>query len=432
MKLNHFKKVINVSFGILLILIFIVGCKNIKNQNNDNPPKNDDPEPTEYPTQLLQPEDFTYLGAFRLPGGSNGSNWEYSGSAMAYYPNGDPNGSDDGFPGSIYSVGHDWLMFVSEITIPVPVLSQDKNPNDLSCATTLQGFKNVRTGIGQLEQFQEIIRVGMEYLPKQGSQTSGKIYMSWGQHLQEEDENFASHMWCDLNLTNSQGAWQVGDYSLYSANDYMFEIPKAWSEDYTPGMRLATGRFRDGGWSGQGPSIFAIGPWNHGNPPPNDFAIDAIPLLLYSSSYVEDSTAHKMSNYHHSDEWSGGAWLTTDDKSAIIFVGTKGFGNCWYGNPDGPCLECDDRGWWSDSFKAQIIFYDPSDIAAVAKGEKQPYEPQPYASMIIDPFLFHITSQQQVNHVRAVCFDPSRKILYIIEPLADGDKSIVHAWKVEN
>ncbi|MFQ5434657.1 MAG: hypothetical protein ACE5FD_07255, partial [Anaerolineae bacterium] len=51
------------------------------------------------PAQLIQPPDLSYLGAFRLPEGSGGSSWEYSGYAMAFYPGGDPDGPDDGFPG---------------------------------------------------------------------------------------------------------------------------------------------------------------------------------------------------------------------------------------------------------------------------------------------------------------------------------------------
>ena len=42
----------------------------------------------------------------------------------AYYPDGDPEG-DDGYPGSIFGIGHDQTQYVSEISIPVPVASRD-------------------------------------------------------------------------------------------------------------------------------------------------------------------------------------------------------------------------------------------------------------------------------------------------------------------
>jgi hypothetical protein len=138
-----------------------------------------------------------------------------------------------------------------------------------------------------------------------------------------------------------------------------------------------------------------------------------------------------MVDYHHADEWSGGAWLTAGSKSAVIFVGTKGLGACWYGNPDGPCLDCEDRGWWSDRFVGQVLFYDPADLATVAQGEAETWKPQPYARLDIDEYLYHVESSQQKHHVGAAAFDRERGLLYVFEPLADGDKSLVHAWQVK-
>jgi len=35
---------------------------------------------------VIHPEDLTYLGAFRLPDASGGSNWEYSGHGLTHRP----------------------------------------------------------------------------------------------------------------------------------------------------------------------------------------------------------------------------------------------------------------------------------------------------------------------------------------------------------
>ena len=391
------------------------------------------------PTQRLQPGEVVYHGAFRLPDGSGGSSWEYSGDAMAYYPNSDPSGPPDGYPGTIFGVGHDWQKYVSEISIPAPVISLSHNPDELNTATTAQEFRDVRAGVGSLNVLQEMPRVGMEYLPAQGSQTSAKLYLCWGGHLQDEEECVASHMWCDLDLSNSRGAWWIGDYSPYSVNDYMFEIPEAWANANTPGMLLATGRFRDGGWSGQGPALFACGPWNQGNPPAPDTVLPATRLLLYSSTATDEPPYHTLDNYHHADEWTGGAWLTAGEQAAVVFIGTKGWGDCWYGLPDGtvwpdePPFPSDpegQRGWWSTGFVAQMIFYDANDLAAVARGTMPPHGPQPYATLDIDQYLYGVVGAQQKSHVAAACFDRERGYLYVFEPRADGDKSLVHVWAV--
>jgi hypothetical protein len=385
--------------------------------------------PPEPPSQLVQPGDLVYAGAFRLPDGPEEIGWTWSGEAMTYYPGGDPSGPADGYPGSIFGTGHNWNQWVSEISIPMPVDSPAKNLSNLNTATTLQAFHNVRGSLFDHLDF-EIPRAGLAYLPKQGTQTTGKLHFCWGQHMQEGGQ-VVSHGWCELDLSNPQpaGAWYMGDYSNYSTNDYLFAIPRTWAEANTPGKYLATGRFRDGGWSGQGPSLFAYGPWQAGNPPPTGTRLQATPLLLYDDSNTGGSRT--MTNYQHADEWSGGAWLTAGDKAAVIFVGTKGQGDCWYGNADGPCLDCEDRGWWSDRFVGQILFYDPSDLAAVARGEMGTWEPQPYAALEIDDVLYHIGSSQQKYHLGAASFDRERGLLYIFEPLVDEEKSLVHAWRVE-
>jgi hypothetical protein len=59
-----------------------------------------------------------------------------------------------------------------------------------------------------------------------------------------------------------------------------------------------------------------------------------------------------------------------------------------------------------------------------------PYEPQPYATLEIDDYLYHIESGQQKSHANAASFDRERGLLYVFEPLADGDKSLVHVWQV--
>jgi hypothetical protein len=380
-------------------------------------------------SELLQPDDLTYLGAFRLPDDApEGYGWQWSNwsSALTHYPDGDPGGGGDGFPGSLFGVGHDWNQYVSEISIPAPVNSAAKNLNDLNTAVTLQPFADIRGG---LFAGLEMPRVGLAYLPAQGSQTSGKLYFAWAPHLDEGATN-PSHGWSELTLDAPQtaGAWRIGEYGNYVTGDYLFDIPQAWADAYVGGQLLATGRYRDGGQSGQGPALFAIAPWENGNPPPAGGTLPVTPLLLYQDVTVENGAT--LNNYHHSDEWTGAAWLTAGNKSAVIFVGNKGTGDYWYGNPDGPCLDCEERGWWSTGFEGQILFYDPADLAAVTQGARETWEPQPYATLNIDEHLYHVTSTQQKHHVAAAAFDRANGLLYVVEPLADEDKSIIHVWRV--
>ena len=387
------------------------------------------------PSVLISPAELVYLGAFRLPDGPPEIGWEWSGEALTYYPAGDPGGAADGFPGSLFGTGHNWNTYVSEISIPAPVISQTKNVEDLSVAQTLQGFRDIRGG---LFGYLEIPRVGLEYLPRKGGQTAGKLYFAWAQHM-GEGEAKPTHGWAETNLAAPQtaGAWRIRNYWNYVTGDYLFAIPGTWADKFCPGRTLATGRYRDGGQGAKGPSLFAISPWTKGNPPPSGTTLPATPLLLYGNVYTEVSPA--MTSYAHSDEWTGGAWLTFQGASAVIFAGTKGLGSAWYGCPDGTVWpdeppfppDCPDRGWWSERFEGQILFYNPSTLVNVALGKAKTWRPQPYAVAKVDKFLFNIRSPQQKSHLGAMAYDRARGYIFIMEPLADGDKPLIHVWKIK-
>jgi len=76
--------------------------------------------------RLLTPADLQYLGAFAVPDSANPPAWDewaYGGHALTYHPAGDPTGSGDGFPGSLYVAGNAQHDAVGEISIPAPVIT---------------------------------------------------------------------------------------------------------------------------------------------------------------------------------------------------------------------------------------------------------------------------------------------------------------------
>lgn len=329
-------------------------------------------------------------------------------------------------------------FFLPASTVSAKPKSERKDIGELHTAETLQPFQDIR---GNLFQEFESPCSGLQYLPRQVGQTSDKLYFCWGPLFQEFGLR-PSHGWCELDLAKADpvGPWHIGDHVNLYTSGYLFDIPRTWASKYTSGMCLATGRFREGDQHAQGPSLFAIAPWMEGNPPQEGTRLKTTPLLLYSAA--ADGGQSSLRDHHASDEWTGAAWLTAGDKSAVIFVGTKGHGKGWYGFsngvvwpeeppyppvPDGPDQELN---WWSERFIGQFLFYDPDDLAAVATGDKQPYEPQPYATMEIDEYLYGIGSHQQRRHVGAVSFDRERGYFYLLEFRGDGDKSLAHVWRV--
>jgi hypothetical protein len=447
------------------------------------------PTPTPTPTTaipagLVQPSDLVYQGAFRLPGGdTEPQTFAYGGNAMTFNPNGDPSNTDL-YPGSLFVMGHDRMAYgtlsdgsqVAEVSIPVPAIAS--NPADLPQAAFIQGFHDVTAGY--FTQLEEIPKTGMQYLDH--ADTGPKIHLCWGQHLQPPD--VPSHAWFNTTLATPdlQGVWFIGYQNLYSTNGYLFDIPASWADAHAQGRYLATGRMRDGGQGGMGPTLFAYRPWlPDGSAPPSGTHLDETTLLLYENAYNTSDFVRCMNGYQHADEWEGGAWMTTPSgKTAVLFAGTKSTGaKHWYGyiNPLGPEYPCVDhhvtdfdtcrmadgsscppedyagcceeaqetcvtyRGWWSTRWDAQLILYDPADLAQVAAGEIESWEPQPYAFLDIDQHLYLDPpigdrvgvgwGDQRRYRIGAVAYDRDSALLYVLEMLADESKPVVHVWRVE-
>jgi len=432
---------------------------------------------------IIQPGSFVYVGAFRLPGGDTPpQTFAYGGNAMTFNPDGDPSNGDD-FPGSLFITGHDRMAYgdlpdgdqIAEVSIPTPGFSD--SPSGLPEAAFLQDFHDVTAGY--FTELEEIPRVGLQYLNHPA--TGPKLHLAWGQHLQFDD--VASHAWVNATLGDPdlQGVWFIGNQDPYRVNGYLFDIPIPWADAYTNGRYLATGRMRDGGQGGMGPALFAYRPWlPDGSPSPSGTHLEETTLLLYENAYNTEVITRSLNGYQHPDAWEGGAWITTQDgRGAVLFAGTKSNGTkYWYGyrnaaGPQVPCVDaevtdfttcrmadgsacppedfagcCSDaagtcisyRGWWSTRFDAQFILYDPAELARVAAGEIESWEPQPYAAIDIDEHLYLSPPEwdviglgagdQRRMRIGAVAFDRDNGYLYVLELYADEAKPVVHVWKI--
>jgi hypothetical protein len=158
-----------------------------------------------------------------------------------------------------------------------------------------------------------------------------------------------------------------------------------------------------------------------------------------------------MNGANLDDAWWGGAWLTHVGKSALIFVGTKGLGSAWYGFANGvewaydcaeqspptcpevPAWPYENRGYWAEDYQPEILFFNPADLLAVANGQADTWQPQPYASLDLSEHFFNPEidlGNYKFDLAGAVAYDRERGLLYIIERLADEYRSVVHVWSI--
>ncbi len=242
----------------------------------------------------VDPGSFHYLGAFRLPeGGERPHTFQYGGEAMTWLP---------GDPGTLLVMGHNSMPYgelpdgnrVAEVSIPSPVISGDIE--DLPRAELLTGFVPLFEEL--FPAMDEIPRAGMEW-------SGGRLHLCRGQHL-EESPPLTHGLGLFEGDTLFTGPWGISGCVPYSTNDYMFCAPSVWADSHAGGRRILTGRYRDGGWGGMGPSLYAYLPPDPGW---SGSFLPAIPLLQYRTSLDTDLIEGCITGYQHADEWTGGAWV---------------------------------------------------------------------------------------------------------------------------
>lgn len=382
--------------------------------------------------RLVLPESLEYKGAFRLPKTPDqDSRWGYGGKALTYYPGGDPDGADDGYPGSLFGSGHVYHNLVSEVTIPVPAaIPETGDISNLNTAETLQPFADITCGIKDelYEQFNVGDFGGLAYLPAQGAQTTGKLYWNFFQYYNVANNNHPSHGYSDLNLSDpkAEGAWHIGPYddSNYSAKrttNYMFDVPRDWGDAYIDGRYLLTGRGDGCGSSGNshGPPLYSFAPYLEEATPQPNASINSTILLMYPPF-----EGH-FPDWSPSDVWEGGVWLTSENesRSAVLIMGRKGLGQSHYGGPrPGDCSPY--KGYHSDPYETQFLFYDTGELAEVARGEREYYNVTPYA--IFRPKEDFLPSCS--GAVGGAAFDRERGILYVVQQ--NGENPVVHVYNI--
>lgn len=378
--------------------------------------------------QRLTSQNFSYLGAIRLPKEANGgSRFGYGGGALALNPRGDPQGANDGYPGSLYIVGHENDQLVAEVNIPVPIKQSGQSVAGVSTASYLHGFTDITEGKAQSFDKGNGFRLdGLAYLDAQGAQNSGKIYWTARTYYNVQTIDDLSHGMSDTDLShpNSKGMWRLSNYHGLTTGGYIFPVPQYFSDLYLAGKRLISGLSTQQGVSGtsQGPAFFAFGPWlnyNGATPPANGAALSAQKLVSYPYTGQPDPNRDPPSNfpdYQVPDSWDSASWIYTPTQHSVVVTGHRAMGATYYG--DARPNDCTIyKGYHGEPYEPRIIFYDPADFALVAQGQKD--------SATVLPYLEWNPAQYLVNtcmwDLTGSAYDAERGLFYLLQANADTE-----------
>ena len=394
---------------------------------------------------LLNPwTDFAYAGGFRLPQ-TPAEDWSWASSGLAWRPDGNPEANPaTELPGSLYALSHSQAG-IGAVTIPKPM----RSPN-------LAAWPRARTLIPVRDIWPRVYGgrpypsggadwpvASLAYHPG-GNGVGARLYYGIC-NFYGTDAAAPTHGWFDLGLAAGHGAWYIG--GLPPANvapsltaRYACPIPSAWANRHAGGRSLLIGNnFLSGGPEiRNGPNVYAIAPWASGSLPANGAALPATLLLQYSP--IGEIT-RQVPNWRIDRNAEGAAWIEWGGQSALAISYRRPLGDGWYGDRSGnnftyfniPLPPSEGEGAGATRWRNELMLYNPADLAAVAAGTKEPWEPLPYATYDLAQFSF--ATNRADPESGAICFATNGYLFYLEH---NGDElgeaavnGLVHVWRVE-
>lgn len=458
-----FRIILKKPLNLLMLLIFVVSCSGSSSSTSSSSASNNGSNAEDNTSSedgsgevgdgsessnnleksLLQMSQLHYVGAFRLPrvGGGGASRFGYGGWAFAL--NADAN--------SIYVVGHDNDQLVAEVSIPTPLDHHAAGIAGLNTASFLQNFTDITEGMAPSLNSGNGFQInGLAYLPAQGSQTSSHLYWTAREYYNVDRSDDLSHGMSELDFAhpNAQGLWRLSP-NMRSAG-YIMTIPEDFANTYLGGKRLASGLFTQQGVSATsaGPALFAFAPWLddvNGIAPAAGTALSNTPLVYYpynedgsesgeqiteSSWWVHEGSSN-FPEFQIPDRWDSAVWIETPSSHGIVVFGQRADGRTYYGDQrPGDCTIA--KGYHGEPYHPSLVMYDPSDLAAVASGNKNP--------TTVLPYLEQDTSSLFVNtcvfEFHGAGYDAQQQLLYVLQRQADtvdGEpQPLIYVFHVED
>ena len=368
---------------------------------------------------LLHQSDLQYLGAFRVPqGSSDQTSFGYGGTAPAY------NSANN----SLFLVGHDWYQLTAEVTIPTPVNSTSLSA--LKTATILQPFADATNGLlNQTGGTQNKIGGQLVY----GGRLYGTVYI----YYDAADVQVLSH-WVrpstGLTAGTAQGLFQVGAIGAGFVSGYMAPIPAEWQASF--GGPALTGNccLSIIGRTSFGPAVSVFDPADLGvkNPVPTT------PVLYYDGAHPTlgpwNGSWNGTTEVFNSTTNSGGngrvGLVFPEGTRSVLFFAQQGIGTFCYGSGGASGGDCYDPDYsWKGNhaypYTYAVWAYDANDLLAVKNGQKQPWQPVPYAVWTFSlPF--------GTGYLNGAAWDPATRRIYLSQGHADGigANPVIHVFQV--
>ena len=411
----------HIHWGILVAVCLLVGNFLI---GQINLTYNTAEAQTSYP--LIQSNNLTYLGAFKVPGGKNlggAYGFDYGIAGVAYNPANN----------SIFLTNHAYEQKTAELSIP----ALDTDMTKLQTATLLQNLYDITEG-----NVRNVLAGGAKY----NSSTYLGGLLAWGNKLIGSSYIYydgsgsarLSHFTHSTTLSQPsfQGMYAVGTLNPGFYNGYMANIPVAWQSAF--GGPALTGQccIPIISRTSFGPAAFVFNPDDVGvaNPVP------ATPLVYYPQSNQTLGTWGNTTapNLYYNMTTSVKGIVFPAGTQSVLFFGRQGIGIPCYGQgtttqsldrqpvpgTNGGVVYCYDpangsKGNHAYPYKSWVWAYDANDLLAVKNGQKNPWDPRPYA-------IWELTKPVDSGGIQGAVYDSNTQRIYVVQSL------VIHVFQVNN
>jgi hypothetical protein len=389
------------------------------------PPRTGPADPLARP--VLKESDFEYLGAFAFPPEACKVSTAFGGTGLALRKVG-------GKRQFLTGTGRPSRDLIYEVSFPGLGKDFTNTGSNLPRADLVKEWGNIYRG--EAEGISGYVAYGLYW-----DEAAGGLYWSRAPYYNATHANVPSLGYTELTDKGpvTHGPWATGSY-IQKIRGGCLRLPDYFAKRYTKGRTLALGF---GGsyciivHGSFGPCLWAVP-----EPRREGETLDALPLLDFEA--VESEKGHhcrRDADYHSGIPWDknpvGGVgfwtaadyingaccWIDLPDKHGLLVLGRMGHGRVFYGEPEGG----GDKGIHSERSEPWWYVFNPADLAAVARGEKQPYDPVPS----------WWKCKNTGTSTTGCCFEAETRTLYILEASAwkRGDSvewyPVVHGYRVK-
>jgi hypothetical protein len=249
-----------------------------------------------------------------------------------------------------------------------------------------------------------------------------------------------SHFVSGTNLTTRRdvyGPYEVGTLGAGFVSGYFGHVPVDWQAALGGPVVNGNCCLSIISRTSYGPALFAIQPADLGTVMP----LPAAPLVYYPSSNPLAPWDSTNILFNGTTQITG-VVFPNGSRSALFF-GRHGTGTFCYGpgtsdsklagKPDSEgntwCYDPMDssKGTHAYPYEHRVWAYDAADLAAVRRGERQPWEPRPYAIWQL-PLPY---TPSGFARLLGATYDPSTNRIFVSQGYGDGELPVVHVFRVQ-